>query len=508
MNDIAAMQFDEKAEQAVFGAILLDNAAYKKIDELLSAGDFYKAEHQIIFACVQCMFRRGVPVDLVTLDDELERRGEMDRFGSACRLTDLAQSVATAAAIGHHAKIVLRHAQARKVVALGHWLIEAAPRSEDPGRLLVEAQNSICPTSTLKSGTLDESNAMFCPFDVGTFLEEPQEEIPWLVDGYLAPGSLTLLAGPPKIGKTTLAYHAVVNVALGRSLLGRLVRPSKVLVLGVEEHQRDIARRFWTVDEEALAGRIKIVSGPLPFTEEVLREIVAYIQKEEIGLVLVDTLPFWWGLDDENCASEMIRAGGLLLKAIRQTPAAWLCNAHTRKSGGDYGQEVRGSSALLGLVDVSLSLKRTDAGGTQRVLEAVSRYADTPAKLVIALGEHGYEALGTPEDVGLTAKIEKLRAALSDTPQTVKQLAQTTGLSKQDISRALPRLGEPFVKEGTGRKNAPFTYRRHSISPTTNPKGGACDESNPDPEMRSVAPPVPCDESNCATKEEVLIDAD
>ncbi|TSA02156.1 MAG: hypothetical protein D4R81_05190 [Nitrospiraceae bacterium] len=496
-----------EAEQAVLGAILLDNAAFKKIDGLLSAGDFYKAEHQKIFVCVLDMLGRGVPVDLVTLADELERRGEMDRFGGVCRLTDLAQSVATTASIGHHAKIIRRHAQARKVVACCHKVIEAAPRSEDPGRLLVEAQGSICPTSTLTSVTLDESNPVFRPIDVGTLLEEPEEEISWVVDGYLAPGSLTLLAGPPKIGKTTLAYDAVDNVALGRPWLGRVVRSCKVLVLGVEEHRRDIVRRFWAVDEEALTGRIKIVFGALPFTEEVLREIVAYIQKEEIGLVLVDTLPFWWGLDDENSASEVIRAGGLLIKAIRQTQAAWLCNAHTRKSGGEHGQEVRGSSALLGLVDVSLSLKRTDAGGTQRVLEAVSRYANTPTKVVINLGEHGYEALGTPEDLALTAKIEKVRTALSDTPQTVKALMVATGLSKQDISRALPRLGEPFVKEGTGHKNAPFTYRRHSISPTPNPKGGACDESNTGHEMRSVAPPVPCDESN-PVLDEVLVDVD
>jgi predicted ATP-dependent serine protease len=319
---------------------------------------------------------------------------------------------------------------------------------------------------------------------------------------------LTLLAGPPKVGKTTLAYHAVVSVALGHPWLGRIVRPSKVLVLGVEEHRRDIVQRFWAVDETALAGRIKIVAGALPFTQEIMQKIVVYIQEEQIGLVLVDTLPFWWGLDDENSAAEVLRAGGLLLKAIRQTQAAWLCNAHTRKSGGDYGSEIRGSSALLGLVDVALSLKRTDTAGNQRILEAVSRYADTPPKLVIGLGVYGYEALGSPEEVGLTAKIEKLRAALTETGQTVKELMAVTSLSKQNVSKCLARLGEPIIKEGTGYKNAPFTYRRQSICPTSNPRGGTFDESNPEPTIRSVAPPVPCDESNSATKEVVLIDAD
>jgi hypothetical protein len=278
------------------------------------------------------------------------------------------------------------------------------------------------------------------------------------------------------------------------------------LLLALEEHRRDVVRRFWAADEDALEGQIKIVSGRLPFTEELLTEIVAYIQQHQIGLVLVDTVHVWWGLDDENSAGEVLKAGHLLLAAVRQTQAAWFCLAHTRKGGGEYGEEIRGSSALLGLVDVALSLKRTEAGDSQRCLAAMSRYSETPAKLIIHIGAHGYEALGSPEEVGLTAKIEKLRAALTETGRTVKELIAATRLSKQDVSKCLARLGEPIIKEGTGHRSAPFTYRRNSICRTPNPKGSSCDESNPNGDIRSVAPPVPCDKSNL--QPEVLVDAD
>lgn len=507
-----------EAERAVLGAVLLDNQALNKALEIIGPSELYRPAHIRIFEAMIALFERNQVIDLVTLTDHLQHNGALEGIGGSAYLTDLAQSVVTATSVTHHAKIVKRLANERQASKICHELLRKI--QDDRGGLDLAAHAASIALSKIdfggnggghyKSGTCKESNpaSAFRPIDVGTMLEDTEEEIAWIVDGYLAPGSCTLLAGPPKVGKTTLTYNAIVNVALGRPWLGRVVRASKVLVLALEEHKRDVVQRFWATENDALAGKIKIVSGSLPFNKDVLQEIVTYIQKENIGLVLVDTLHSWWGLDDENSAAEVLKAGGLLNNAIRQTPAAWLCNAHTRKSGGDYGSEIRGSSALLGLVDVALSLKRTDTAGTQRILEAVSRYADTPPKLVIGLGDHGYEALGSPEEVGLTAKIEKLRAALTETGQTVKELIAATGLSKQNVSKCLTRLGEPIVKEGTGHKSAPFTYRRHSISPTPNHKGGTCDESNPTHEILSVAPPIPCDELNSAIKEEVLIDAD
>lgn len=363
-------------------------------------------------------------------------------------------------------------------------------------------QNSNRPS---KGGTLDKLNsaASFHPQDVSSLLEEPQEMVPYVVDGYLAEGGLTLLAGPPKVGKTTLAYHAVIQVATGRPWLNRVIRRSKVLVLALEEHRREVIRRFWAADDPQFHGQIKIVTGVLPFTEDLLKEVTSYIQEEGIGLVLVDTLHAWWGVEDENSSSEVLRSGGLLLQAVRRTPAAWLCLVHTRKSGGDFGQEIRGSSALVGLVDVALSLKRTEGNETQRCLEAVSRYSETPAKLVIGLGEQGYSALGSPEDVGQQAKTDKVRAALSQLGQQIKDLTAATGLSKQDVSRALGSLGDVVTREGTGHRGDPYRYRLNSICPTNNPRGGTLDESNSDSQIRFVQPPVPLDESNNG-KEEVI----
>ncbi|MEI8015206.1 MAG: AAA family ATPase [Nitrospira sp.] len=338
---------------------------------------------------------------------------------------------------------------------------------------------SIRPKSDPKSGSLDESNSGFNPEDLGELLQKPQEEIDWLVHGYLAPRRLTAKAGPPKIGKTTAAYEAIVHVARGLPCLGRKVRQVKVLVLAVEEHSDDVIRRFQKQGVEGLEGQIKVVTGPLEFSVNVLRDIVEYVAAHDIGLVVVDTLPAWWHLENENDASEVLRSGRMLLNAIRQTKAAWLCLVHTRKSGGEGGDEIRGSSALLGLVDIAISMKRRPGDPQERVLESVSRFSQTPKELVIRYGKNGYEAMGSPAQVSVQEKTEQVLAVLDQTPRTIHEIVESTGLSKQDVSRAIDILGMQVVREGSGHKGAPFTYHlRKPIRPNSHPRGEGMDESN------------------------------
>lgn len=356
-----------------------------------------------------------------------------------------------------------------------------------------QESDSIRPRSIPSTGGSDGSNSrsMFNPTDIAELFDEVEGAIPWVLEGYLLEGGLTLLAGPPKLGKTTFAYHALVSIALGKPFIGRETSEESVLLLGVEEHRRDIVQRLKDCSEQDLSGRVKIAFGPLPFDENILREIVAYIEREGIGLVVIDTLPAWWKLQDESSASEVIQKGMPLVEAIRETDAAWLGLVHSRKGGGEHGEEIRGSSALLGLVDIAISMKRTDGKKCQRKLETVSRYADTPSELVIELTEDEYRVLGTPDELSASAKAEKVLAALTDIGQTAEELSMRTGLSKQDISRSIRLLGEKVIRTGAGRKGDPYRYRRNSICPTSRSESGRMDESKPNQQLPAIQPSFP-----------------
>ena len=323
--------------------------------------------------------------------------------------------------------------------------------------------NGIRPGPTPHKGYRDESNprSAFQPQDVGESFQESTEPIPWICKGYLFRGGMTLKAGSPKIGKTTWAYQLIEQVALGGIFLGDETTQAKVLLLGLEEHKRDIIARLQNRSGEELKGRVKVVFGPLPFSAEIHHEMADFIAREEIGLVVIDTIPAWWNLSDENDASEVKRKGYPLLNIIRQTNAAWLGLVHTRKSGGEHGEDIRGSSALLGLVDIAISMKRTQGGGNQRVLETVSRYTDTPKELFIEFEEGSYKKLGTATEVSSQAKANQVWERLTYQGKTIDQLASETGLSKQDVSRGLKSLGEQVQRAGNGKKANPYLFFRN-----------------------------------------------
>jgi predicted ATP-dependent serine protease len=348
--------------------------------------------------------------------------------------------------------------------------------------------DAILPPITPKDGSLDESHCkpvltpdkpLFAPVDIGVLYEEEEEDVPWVLEGYLAEGGWTLLAGPPKLGKTTLAYDAIVAIATGRSFLGREVVKKKVLLLGVEEHRRDIIARLRQCGGDEISGMVKLEFPPLPYDNSILSRLHSYIMQEEISLVVVDTLHASWHIQDENDASQVNLYGHLLLQVIRSTKAAWLSLVHTRKRGGSGGEEIRGSSALPGLVDIAISIKGTSGGSHQRSLETISRYSDTPKTLIAYRDAQGYQVLGTPEELSAEAKAQKVWSVLTtDKDQSMEELRKATTLSKQAVSIGLSTLNGEVHRSGLGVKGTPFRYRRNSIHPTSNSIPETVDELN------------------------------
>ena len=336
---------------------------------------------------------------------------------------------------------------------------------------------SIHPTFPLKDEGTDEMNwiGSFAPVSLRSLLSEPEESVPWVIEGYVAQGRLTLLAGPPKLGKTTLSYEAVAKVTTGQPFLEREVQQGKVLVLGLEEHRSDIRIRLQRLGGECLADWVTLQFAPFPYDVKTLEQLRLYVRQEGIAMVLIDTLPAWWQLFDENAAAEVIRKITPLLQCVRDTKAGWLAIAHTRKGGGQYGEEIRGSSALLGAVDISISMKR-EGNGTKRVLEAVSRFRNTPGELVIDFRDACYVCLGDAAVSCSQDKAEKVFDALTDEGQTSDDLVVKADMSKQDVSRGFALLGNRAKREGKGVKGDPYLYSRNTIRPTPNPKEEQVDE--------------------------------
>ena len=92
-------------EQSVLGAMLIEREAIPRAIEILPADAFYEPRHQRIYAAMQGLFERGNPVDLVTLTEELKRRGDYEGIGGYL-LSYLSTRVASAANVEYHALII------------------------------------------------------------------------------------------------------------------------------------------------------------------------------------------------------------------------------------------------------------------------------------------------------------------------------------------------------------------------------------------------------------------
>ena len=314
-----------------------------------------------------------------------------------------------------------------------------------------------------RPGGLPETS--FRPVRASDLLDEVQEPTTWLLEDYLPLGSLALLAGKPKEGKTTLVYELAVKVAQGLPFLGRTTQQGGVLILAVEEHRRDVKLRLQNLGAEGLDD-LYVHVGALSPTPTLFAHFSTFIHDHNIRLVLVDTLAAFWHVQNENDASEMTKGVKPLLQLARESEACVFLVHHARKSEGSHGDEIRGSGALFGLVDVAIVMKRHSVE-TQRLLQAQSRYPETPSELVVELREHGYESLGDPAKVGKADKLRRLREALTEKPEATPVLAKKAGLSRRDATKLLSLLldnGET-IREGKGKRNDPYRFR-HFVSGT------------------------------------------
>ena len=104
------------AEQAVLGAVLIENEAINIVSEFIAANDFYREAHRVIFSIMMNLYHEHEPIDLITIVDALKKEDKLESVGGIAYITSLANSVATAANVKYHAKIVSEKSVLRKLI--------------------------------------------------------------------------------------------------------------------------------------------------------------------------------------------------------------------------------------------------------------------------------------------------------------------------------------------------------------------------------------------------------
>ncbi|MBC7944063.1 MAG: replicative DNA helicase, partial [Burkholderiales bacterium] len=119
LDAIKTPPHSEDAEQSLLGGLLFDNSAWDKIADVVSAADFYRGDHRLIFSHICKLIERSHPADVVTVAESLESNKELQGVGGIEYLGALNRNTAGAANIRRYAEIVRERAIMRRLAEVG-----------------------------------------------------------------------------------------------------------------------------------------------------------------------------------------------------------------------------------------------------------------------------------------------------------------------------------------------------------------------------------------------------
>ena len=122
-----------EAEQSLLGALLLDNQAFDRVADLVTADDFYRDDHRRIWRHISRLIEQTRPADVVTVLESIEASEDKDKTGGAAYLAALAQNTPSALNIRRYAELVRERAVQRTPRA-GRHRDRREPRSAPPAR--------------------------------------------------------------------------------------------------------------------------------------------------------------------------------------------------------------------------------------------------------------------------------------------------------------------------------------------------------------------------------------
>jgi hypothetical protein len=287
----------------------------------------------------------------------------------------------------------------------------------------------------------------------------------WIIDGYAAPGAVTLLAKKPKAGGSTLALAMAEAVAADApTFLGRRIKGGPVVYVS-EEAIGTLAHKL------AATNRIRVLSRerawPKPTWGELIRGSIDEAERVGAVMLVIDTLPYWAQLPREaqNDAGVVQETMEPLLRAAK-SGLALLIPVHQRKGGGEDGEAVAGATAITGAADIVLELERTQRP-RERVLLSLSRYPTTPGSLIVhqdaATGAWSAIAEGERTDArSIGDRLAILDALEGDVELTRAELEETIGAPERQWHGQLDELiaSGQVQRLGAGRKGDPYRFRK------------------------------------------------
>jgi len=234
---------DEQAERSVLGALLLDKDAIVKVVEFLRPHHFYREPHQNIYSAVLSLFEKREPTDLITVPNELKKKGLLASVGGVAYLTELVNSVPTAANIEAYAKLIKNDYIKRALISVSAEIGELAFDEGEVAEVLDKAEQLVYSVSqdAMYQDFIPLKDTLEITFERLDELSKNRGALRGIPTGLksvdrllsgLQKENLIILAARPSVGKTSLALNiaqyagvekkfgiAIFSLEMGREML-------------------------------------------------------------------------------------------------------------------------------------------------------------------------------------------------------------------------------------------------------------------------------------------------
>jgi len=311
-----------EAEQSLLGGLMLDHKSWDKVADVVTAGDFYRKDHKLIFAAIASLAEGANPSDVVTVSEYLDNRGELEAAGGLEYLATLANETPGAANARSYARILRERSMLRSLISAGNEISGAAFATDgrSAAEIVDEAERLVFEIAESgargKSGFKPLKEILPAAVDRIDLLHQSDGDITGISTGFsefdkltagLQPGELIIIAGRPSMGKTTLAINIAENAAIGAKVptaIYSMEMPSQQLAfrmissLGRVDQTHLRTGRFPDEDWSRINTAVQLMSDAPIFIDDTaglspteIRARARRLQREHgLGLVVIDYL--------------------------------------------------------------------------------------------------------------------------------------------------------------------------------------------------------------------------
>jgi len=385
--------FDEKAEKAVLGGMMISRDAIRRVSEIIRPGDFYRPANQLIYDAIMRLDGRGEPADTMSVSNELLKAGEGGRYGGPLYLHECTDEIPTAANAGYYAKIVSDKGVLRRLVEVGTRIAQIGYEGTgDLAELVAHSQQIVMDVEALgTAGGVDlvhtsevyrqvvddqESN------DDAGVVTPPYADLREVFRS-TKPGQVVIVGARPGVGKSVVAadfarhnamHHQVgtvmfslemTNLELGQRIMAA---ESGVLLQKIRDRELDEAdwgrvakvKQVWDLAPFWMSDDFNI---SLPHMRSRLRR---HTRTHRIDLVIVDYLQLFDGPNSESRQQEVSKISRGLKKLAKEFGVAIVVlsqlNRESTKRTDKKPQlsDLRESGSIEQDADIVLLLDRED----------------------------------------------------------------------------------------------------------------------------------------------------